>query len=163
MNGNMNLGKRVSVLEKDGGAEIKKEISDLQVSVTEIQASVSTAQEEISNLENKVNSGNVYSTDEQIIATWIDGKPIYQKTIIVDNPTNTSDAPYAHGISNFKHLIYSNVGYTSSEGIEYAEPIHVTNDFSRNSYVDSTNIYITAKGKTYTQLRVTLQYTKTTD
>ena len=28
MNGNMNLGKRVTALEKDGGADIKKEISD---------------------------------------------------------------------------------------------------------------------------------------
>ena len=163
MNGNMNLGKRVAALEKDGGADIKKEISDLQAAVTEIQTSVTTAQEEISNLENKVNSLNVYSTDEQIVATWIDGKPIYQKTIIINNPTIATDVPYAHGISNFKHLIYSNIGYSSSEGIEYAEPIHVANDFSRNSYVDSTNIYITAKGKTYTQLRVTLQYTKTTD
>lgn len=104
-----------------------------------------------------------YSTEEQVVGTWIDGKPIYQKTIIINNPTLAADVPYAHGISNFKHLIYSNVGYTSSEGIEYAEPIHVANDFSRVSYVDSTNVYITAKGKTYTQLRVTLQYTKTTD
>ena len=55
MNGNMNLGKRVSALEKDGGADIKKEISDLQASVSEIQTSVSTVQEEITNLENKVN------------------------------------------------------------------------------------------------------------
>lgn len=26
-----------------------------------------------------------YSTDEQIVGTWIDGKPIYEKTIILEN------------------------------------------------------------------------------
>ena len=81
MNGNMNLGKRVTALEKDGGADIKKEISDLQVAVTEMQTSVSTAQEEINNLENKVNSGYVYSTEEKVVGVWTDGKQLYQKNV----------------------------------------------------------------------------------
>ena len=87
MNGNMNLGKRVSALEKDGGADIKKEISDLQDAVTETQASVSTMQGEISNLENKVNVGHVYSTDEKIVGTWLDGRTVYEKTFQIDNVT----------------------------------------------------------------------------
>ena len=81
MNGNMNLGKRVTALEKDGGADIKKEISDLQASVSEMQTSVTAVQKEITNLENKVNSGHVYSTEEKVIGVWTDGKPLYQKNI----------------------------------------------------------------------------------
>lgn len=91
MNGNMNLGKRVTALEKDGGADIKKEISDLQNAVMEIQASVSTVQNEISNLENKVNSGHVYSTDEKVVGKWIDGRNIYEKTWQIDNVTATNN------------------------------------------------------------------------
>ena len=35
-----------------------------------------------------IGTGNDYSTDEQIIGTWIDGKPLYQKTVC-----NSSDIP----------------------------------------------------------------------
>lgn len=113
---------------------------------------------------NQVSSGGVnYSTEEQIISTWIDGKPIYQKTIIIDNPTSATDAPYAHGISNFKHLIYANVVYTRSNGVEYAEPIYINSGYCRTCAIDSTTMYISAIGDGFTQVRVTLQYTKTTD
>ena len=87
MNGNMNLGKRVTALEKDGGADIKKEISDLQNAVTETQASVLTVQGEITNLENKVNSGHLYSTEEKVVGAWIDGRVIYEKTWVIENTT----------------------------------------------------------------------------
>ena len=42
----------------------------------------------------KYNLGNVnknginYSTDEQEIGTWINGKPIYRKVIVIDNPSS---------------------------------------------------------------------------
>lgn len=91
MNGNMNLGKRVAALEKDGGADIKKEISVLQDAVAEMQTSVSTTQEEISNLENKVNSGHVYSTEEKVVGAWIDGRVIYEKTWVIENTTAPSN------------------------------------------------------------------------
>ena len=83
MNGNMNLGKRVTFLEKGGGADIKKEISDLQNAVSEMQASVLTAQEEISNLENKVNSGHMYSTEEKAVGTFYNGKTLYEKGYLI--------------------------------------------------------------------------------
>lgn len=88
MNGNMNLGKRVTLLEKDGGAEIKKEISDLQAVVAEAQEAITTAQGEITNLENKVNSGNVYSTEEKVVATWIDGRHVYERVVYGTDSSN---------------------------------------------------------------------------
>lgn len=87
MNGNMNLGKRVTLLEKDGGAEIKKEISDLQDAVVTVQNSVTIAQKDIDALETKVNSGHVYSTVEKVVGTWIDGRSIYEKTWQIENVT----------------------------------------------------------------------------
>ena len=93
MNGNMNLGKRVLALEKDGGADIKKEISDLQEAVT-------TAQNDIDALETKVNAGHVYSTEEKVVGTWIDGTTAYEKTFTLDSPTNELVLE-----QNVKHLI----------------------------------------------------------
>ena len=83
MNGNMNLGKRVTVLEKGGGADIKKEISVLKEEVAATQYAVRTAQNEIDALETKVNSGIVYSTEERAVGTWIDSSTIYQKTYML--------------------------------------------------------------------------------
>ena len=35
-----------------------------------------------------VKSGNNYSTDEQVVGTWINGKPLYRKVVVIDNPSN---------------------------------------------------------------------------
>lgn len=91
MNGNMNLGKRVTALEKDGGADIKKEISDLQNAVANVQNAVTTAQNDIGALETKVNSGHVYSTEEKVVGKWLDGRNIYEKTWQIDNVSATSN------------------------------------------------------------------------
>ena len=33
-----------------------------------------------------VKSGDNYSTNEQVIGTWINGKPLYRKVAVIDNP-----------------------------------------------------------------------------
>lgn len=91
MNGNMNLGKRVTALEKGAGSDIKKEISDLQVAVATVQGAVATAQNDIDALETKVNSGHVYSTEEKVVGAWIDGRAIYEKTWTIENANATNN------------------------------------------------------------------------
>ena len=39
---------------------------------------------------------NDYSTSEKIVGTWIDGKPIYQKTFTSTMPTVTTDGSFVH-------------------------------------------------------------------
>lgn len=120
MNGNMNLGKRVAALEKDGGADIKKEISDLQNAVTAAQVAITTAQEEISNLETKVNSGHVYSTDEKVVGTWLDGRSIYEKTwqIVNTNAPNNWDVTNAD-FENIAFVVEATLYDTDSESTRY--------------------------------------------
>lgn len=53
-------------------------------------------------------SGHNYSTDEQIIGTWIDGKPIYEITYELATPLTINSTSYIHsGITpaNIKSLI----------------------------------------------------------
>ena len=155
MNGNMNLGKRVTVLEKDGGADIKKEISDLQNAVTEMQTSISTAQEEISNLENKVNSGHVYSTEEKVVGTWINGKPIYQRNIVLDNPILfASNTWVIIDNSSFYDLAISLYAIDSNLSSAYPFITNTENNTLRGMH--TRNIQISIK-------EVVVQYTKTTD
>lgn len=42
-------------------------------------------------------SSNIYSTEEQVIGTWIDGKPIYKKTFT--STTNAQNFSIPHGVS----------------------------------------------------------------
>lgn len=46
---------------------------------------------------------NTYSTDEKVVGTWIDGKPIYRKTIVqrLTDATQAGSYLYNHNIDNF--------------------------------------------------------------
>ena len=55
--------------------------------------------------ENIINNLNAnYSTDEQIIGKWIDGKPLYRKTILY-NGSMSNDLIIKHGIENIYDVI----------------------------------------------------------
>lgn len=54
-------------------------------------------------------SQNIYSTEEQVIGRWIDGKPLYRKVFVTKTPANqannisiisTSDIPIDYLVSN---------------------------------------------------------------
>lgn len=111
-----------------------------------------------------------YSTDEQIIGTWIDGKPLYQKTVVIESPTNNA----RNQISGFDFLNTHNLVdmiNASALSVKQGQRI-VTHFVDSTSYFqinvggDGTSLYIswgsTAYG-TFTNLIVTIQYTKTTD
>ena len=62
---------------------------------------VSNVADAINSLASKSGTVN-YSTDEQTIGTWIDGKPLYQKTIVTSLPnTSTDGSAVTNGISLF--------------------------------------------------------------
>ena len=110
-----------------------------------------------------VEAKHVYSTEEKVVGTWIDGKPLYEKTIVYD------------GIVKTDTKIYQN------ESID--EIVNVSNKcfydtlFNEwNTEITSTyNLGITARGyylqgevnseygDRITKCRCTIQYTKTTD
>lgn len=54
----------------------------------------------------------IYSTQEQKIGTWIDGKPLYQKTINFGSLPNSTIKDLAHGIDNIDKIwIFSGFAY----------------------------------------------------
>ncbi len=50
-------------------------------------------------------NGFNYSTTEQIVGRWIDGKPLYQKTVNIGTLPNNSNKKVAHGVSNIGDVI----------------------------------------------------------
>lgn len=113
-----------------------------------------------------INGLETYSTTEQRIGTWIDGKPLYRKVVNVTMPNNEIKQT-AHNIQNID-VITNIKGITvSRDGIVFI-PINTANT-GDNSYALQTwadKIYISVRsGVDYTMQTgfVILEYTKTTD
>ena len=152
-------------------ALIQSEINNSKetIKAEAIEKAKSELQEELSKL--KLNSN--YSISEQVVGTWINGKPIYRKVVPVTLPSGTNATSTAHGISNMDILVnYSLNWYDTIDGTWYdrfrlwEESYGVALEMS----IDGTNINIFANktnpvdwtsrtSKAY----ATLEYTKTTD
>lgn len=109
-----------------------------------------------------------YSTNEQIVGKWIDGKPIYQKTINTGELPNGTGKEIEHGIANLKRIIHmEGYCYGATANNNRPMPFSSASDITKNIQLlwNSTKISITTGSNLtlFTESYVTLQYTKTTD
>lgn len=106
-----------------------------------------------------------YSTTEKIVGTWIDGSPIYQKTIDFGALPNNTTKNVAHGISDISTVI-NITGYsknTSNKCRNLPFVLESTNVSGQcRLEADTTNVIITTSGNltSWTETYVTMQYTK---
>ena len=137
--------------------------------------------DEIEGILDKANNLQNYSTEEQIIGSWIDGKPIYQKTIecgALSNSSNNVNKFIDTGINGIDTVIdIKSIGYFFAQSGDngYMNTLFWKADSSSEyiyTYVgDNTNngypnkIAIQYKGNIawLSNMYVTIQYTKTTD
>lgn len=107
-----------------------------------------------------------YSTNEQVIGTWVDGKPLYEKTISFGSLPNNTQKNVAHGISDVDIIVKcEGIAYDSSYksiSVPYSNVDSVT--YQLQLEVNRTNVSIKAKINFTGYIGyITLQYTKTTD
>ena len=123
---------------------------------------------------NESGGGSIdYSTSEQRIGTWIDGKPLYQKTVTVPNTSAWSNnSTFSNGVSDadmiwvYDGFIYDN---RSTQKFVYPNPmVQTTNRLSFNidlndksKFKVSCDTTFSANADRYAVL--TVRYTKTTD
>lgn len=106
---------------------------------------------------------HTYSTDEQIVGTWIDGKPIYEKTWDV-------------GAVTVSNVDFTDIAAIPSTGIETIVNVATACDLNSGGTISWTGMcayiptdYPYVKMTSYrntgtsTIRYITLQYTKTTD
>lgn len=111
-------------------------------------------------------NSNVYSTEETKVGTW-NGKPIYRKTIVMSNVTETNKTYDLSSLSIETCMIDSSHSYF--EQGNYQIPIGCyggTTDYSRAFYQKNTKTLYVQFGTTYTMsknIHITIEYTKTTD
>lgn len=113
-----------------------------------------------------------YSTEEKIVGTWIDGKPIYQKTVscgtLPNATTGYEPKKVAHNITNLDKTV-------NFWGIAINPNTHAscklgglgTNSDTSSDlglFIDSINVNIktSADRSAYSESYVTIQYTKST-
>ena len=109
---------------------------------------------------------DLYSTSEvKTNKVWIDGKPIYRKTIDCGNlPEAGAVKNVAHNISNLGKIVNFSGLMFSAVGHQMPFPWPWENNEVNSYFIDSTYIFLTtnANRSTYSVI-VTLEYTKTTD
>lgn len=107
-----------------------------------------------------------YSTSEQRVGTWVDGKPIYKKTIDFGSLPNNSTKNVAHGISNLGDVIDIRGTAKASWGTYQLPLVFSGSDvnYITNVSVNATNISMSnSADRSGFTAYVTLYYTKTTD
>lgn len=112
---------------------------------------------ELVSIVNAFNRGDIYSTEERMIGQWIDGKPLYAKTFVLDTPVTISSGKWGNIVSiaslNIDELV--EVSQARQSGNNYLFSIFWDNDATNlKAYAPSNNLSIQ---------RFIIKYTKTTD
>ena len=107
-----------------------------------------------------------YSTAEQVIGTWIDGKPLYRKVLVCENYANSNSNRYEFNnlIPNIKHII--NVflfTYNYHKTGNETQYVKQNNLWSNNQKVIIVTWELNATDYPYSDVYVIVEYTKTTD
>ena len=102
-----------------------------------------------------------YSTEEQVVGTWIDNKPIYRKILNIGSYSFVSgENTFEHNITNFETLIdmkIRNAWVGNNRQYLWWE------DY-RSITMDTSKIYIsTANASSFKNMFIIIEYTKSTD
>ena len=114
----------------------------------------------------------VYSTNEQVIGTWIDGKPLYRKQITVTDFTANTLKQVEHNIDNLENIIdirgnvrlnYDNL--TTPSKCRKVPLYWLHTNFNITFSIGETTLNFDSKHSTNVNVSVILilEYTKTTD
>lgn len=112
---------------------------------------------------------NTYSTNEQVVGTWIDGKPIYRRVVMLTAPTtkNTQGTPVnisdVDTVINLSNTIKSNSGAVIEVLSTAYNNIYVMYSGDTGSLAAWTGILSDSSTWAGAQVIATIEYTKTTD
>jgi hypothetical protein len=104
-----------------------------------------------------------YSTDEQVVGTWIDGSTVYEKTFYSPLPTSGGGQSViiVHGISNLDKVIERSISNVVAVGSS-AGTDSSSQYYTSITSIDATNItYRTTIDGANRYVIIVLRYTKT--
>lgn len=109
---------------------------------------------------------NVYSTEEKIVGTWIDGKPIYRKTFVYEGATISSTVISMGSISSFGDVetIKGSLKFDRGNVIHLGYMNNDNNKVFEAFISDSGDVgAISPYNNSNSKIIITVEYTKTTD
>lgn len=107
---------------------------------------------------------DVYSTEERRVGTWIDGRPLYQKTFVVDVPTSNQSSTIPNSAIESADNVIDVFGTMSFDTLTVALPFDNRTLYFRMSYDANDGIRLANNITSHTKhVSITLNYTKTTD
>jgi hypothetical protein len=126
--------------------------------------------QKISGHEERITALEEYSTDEKVIGTWINGKPLYRKVIVSTTPSSTGWSDTWYNISSLNIETCVNIGgfFSGSDGrkmtLQWADATagYQTVVSIKGNYL-SCGLGSSVSGWKNTSITVILEYTKTTD
>ena len=164
--GNGSLYAYISLENNAGGETTHGKQKAVYVYIKATSGLAENQQENVLNeVKGYVDSSNSYSTNEvKTGGKWIDGKPIYRKTIDCGALPNTSYKNVNHNITNLDLVTHC---YGEARGGNYRIILPNAGANTANSveiYVDETYIVIqTGNDRSGYNGYITIEYTKTTD
>lgn len=132
------------------------EFKDLPDTTTPITA------DNLNNNFEELNNRSIYSFNEIVIGTFVDGRPIYRKTVYISSYPNASEVMYDVGLINvdFTINVYGNANNLIVNGARSANPQGAIDAFVEN------NLLKIATGNVDRSLHsgyIHIEYVKTTD
>ena len=151
-----------------------KIIKTSSTQITPEQGQIVNARQESSvntyscNYINSLKTEEVYSTDEQVIGKWIDGKTLYRKVIKRENISLSSSTILSNSVMADLNEI-TKIDVVGKKGNDYnliAKAHPTTLNWSIGAYYNSNGWYIEAGSSaagTWAFITIIVEYTKTTD
>ena len=106
-----------------------------------------------------------YSTEEQVVGTWVDGSTLYEKTIEFGYLPNTATKTISHGITNVD-MIFATEAFMINPTTGYSTYLNMTNETisSQVQYAVNRNDIEVWAGLNRSEWMgyITVRYTKTT-
>ena len=113
----------------------------------------------------EIDDPNTYSTTETRIGTWIDGKPLYRKVFTITNPQSTNTNYEDVSNLNIQTQAHLYGYYKTSSGNKFDIPFYDSESNYSVIFLGDAN-YIRGRfgnPSIITDIKVILEYTKTTD
>ena len=103
---------------------------------------------------------NTYSTNEQIIGRWVDGKPIYRKVITTNSTQMDVSSFNIENVSDVRYFVKTTGNYIFPGAYGYASNNMIALYFV-NGYSQIQMAF--ARPDKFVSVTIILEYTKTTD
>ncbi len=111
-----------------------------------------------------VNKLTDYSTSETVVGNWIDGRPLYRKTIAVSLPSRTGEISFSTGLSNVTYRnIYGMIRDTNGSAYWPINLVRPSSNIGNGvgCRIDSNNIILeVGLDRSSFSGHVTVEYTK---